>query len=573
MRLAIFATLLLTLAGCATIDRTPAPLTPPYDMIIRGGTVYDGLGNPGVRADVAITGDRIATIGSIPARLGKRVIDARGKAVAPGFINMLSWATESLLVDGRAMSDLKQGVTLEIFGEGSSMGPLTQAMKDEAKQQQTDLKFDIPWTSLGEYLEFLQKRGISPNVASFVGAATVRVHELGYANRQATPEELARMQELVRQAMREGALGVGSSLIYAPGTYASTEELIALAKASAPFGGRYISHLRSEADAIEPAVDELLRIARDGGVGAEVYHIKLSGKQNWSRYDAVIGKIEAARAAGLDVTADMYTYTAGSTGLDAAMPTWVQEGGTQAWIARMKDPAIRARVLKEMRGPPQGWENTYRNAGSPKNVLLVDFGNPKLKPLTGKTLEAVAKMRGTSPEDTMIDLVIEDGTRVGTVYFTMAEANVRKEMKLPWVAFGSDGAAPAPEGKFLLANPHPRTYGNVARLLGRYVREQHLISLAEAIRRLTSLPASNLHLRQRGSLTPGHFADVVVFDPSTISDKATFDQPHQYAVGVSDVIVNGIQVLRDGAHTGAVAGRVVRGAGWTGWTAQTIDNQ
>lgn len=568
MRFLFGLVLLVLLSSCASVDTGRAPVTPPYDVVIRGGTVYDGLGGPGSRMDIAITGDRIAKIGTVPARLGKKIIDARGKAVAPGFINMLSWATESLLVDGRAMSDIKQGVTLEIFGEGTSMGPLNPAMKEEARQQQTDLKYDIPWTSLGEYLDHLEKRGISPNVASFVGTGTLRVHEVGYANRRATPEELARMQELVRQAMREGALGIGSSLIYAPDTYSSTEELIALAQASAPFGGRYISHMRSESDAIEQAVDELLRIAKEGGVPAEIYHLKFGGKANWSKFTTVIDKIATARARGLDISADMYTYTAGATGLDAAMPTWVQEGGTKAWIERLKDPAIRARVIREMREPPKGWENLYRSAGSPKNLLLVGFGNPKLKPLTGKTLDEVARARNKSPEDTIIDLVIEDGTRVGTVYFLMSEQNIRKQIKLPYMAFGSDEGAPAPEGAFLLSNSHPRAYGNVARLLGRYVREQKIISLGEAIKRLTSLPADRLHLRQRGHLEPGYFADIVVFDPDRIEDKATFDKPHQYAVGVSDVFVNGIQVLRDGAHTGATAGRVVRGPGWTGWASQ-----
>jgi N-acyl-D-amino-acid deacylase len=562
---------LLLLAGCASTKQKSSVVTPPYDVVIRGGIVYDGLGGPGIKTDVGITGDRVTKIGTIPARQAKKVIDARGKAVAPGFINMLSWATESLLVDGRAMSDLKQGVTLQVFGEGWSMGPLNDAMKADMLRRQTDVKFDIIWTSLGDYLTFLEKRGVTPNIASFVGAATVRIHELGYENRQATPAEIARMQELVRQAMQQGALGVGSSLIYAPGTYASTEELIALAKASAPYKGRYISHMRSEGDQIDAAVNELLRISREGGVPAEIYHLKFGGNSNWPKYDAIVGKIDAARAAGLDITTNMYTYTAGATGLDAAMPTWVQEGGVEAWIARLKQPAIRARVLAEMRSAPKGWENLYRAAGSPKNLLLVDFGNPKLKYLIGKTLEQVAKIRKRSPEDTIIDLVIEDGTRVGTVYFLMSEANVKKQIKLPYMTFGSDEAAPATEGAFLLSNSHPRAYGNVARLLGRYVREQKLISLPEAVRRLTSMPANRLNLRDRGSLEPGKFADVVVFDPGSIADKATYAKPHQYAVGVSDVFVNGIQVLRGGNHTGATAGRVVRGAGWTGWTAQAKD--
>jgi N-acyl-D-amino-acid deacylase len=563
MRILLLLSALLALAGCASPASKQPYVTPPYDIVIRGGTVYDGLGNPGVKADVGITGDRVTKIGIIPARSAKKIIEAHGKAVAPGFINMLSWATESLLVDGRAMSDLKQGVTLQVFGEGWSMGPLNDTMKADMKRRQTDVKFDISWTSLGDYLTFLEKRGISPNVASFVGAATVRMHELGSDNRAPTPDELARMQELVRQSMRDGALGVGTSLIYAPGAYASTEELIALVQASAPYGGRYISHMRSEGDNIDKALDELLRISREGGVPAEIYHLKIAGKTNWPRYKSVIAKIEAARASGLDITTNMYTYTAGATGLDASMPTWVQEGGVEKWIERLKNPAIRARVLKEMRDTPKGWENLYRSAGSPKNLLLVDFGNPKLKYLTGKTLEEVARLRKTSPEDTMIDLVIEDGTRVGTVYFLMSEENVKKQISLPYMAFGSDEAAPATEGPFLLSNSHPRAYGNVARLLGRYVREQKLITLPEAIHKLSGLPATRLKLKDRGTLTPGAYADVVVFDAATIADKATYAKPHQYAVGVSHVVVNGIQLLRDGTHTGATAGRVIRGPGWT----------
>jgi N-acyl-D-amino-acid deacylase len=567
LRLLLFLSAILLLAGCANPARKNIYATPPYDVLIRGGTVYDGLGNPGVKADVGITGDRVTKIGTIPVRDAKKIIDARGKAVAPGFINMLSWATESLLVDGRAMSDLKQGVTLQVFGEGWSMGPLNDTMKADMKPRQRDVTFNISWTSLGQYLETLEKRGISPNVASFVGAATVRMHELGSDNRAPTADELARMQELVRQSMREGALGVGSSLIYAPGTFASTEELIALAQASAPYGGRYISHMRSESDNIERALDELLRISREGGVPAEIYHLKIAGKPNWPRYASVIAKIEAARASGLDISTNMYTYTAGATGLDAAMPTWVQEGGVEKWIERLKNPAIRARVLKEMREAPKGWESLYRSAGSPKNLLLVDFGNPKLKYLTGKTLDEVARLRKTSAEDTIIDLVIEDGTRVGTVYFLMSEDNVKKQIKLPYMAFGSDEASPATEDPFLRSNPHPRAYGNVARLLGRYVREQKLLSLPEAIHKLSGLPARRLNLKDRGTLTVGAYADVVVFDPATIADKATYAKPHHYAVGVSHVIVNGIQLLRDGNHTGATAGRVVRGPGWTGWGA------
>ncbi len=557
----LFSAFLLAVLAIAA----PSEAKPRYDIVIDGGTVYDGSGGEGRQADVAINGDKVVAIGQLKPSDGKQVIDARGKAVAPGFINMLSWATESLLEDGRAVSDIKQGVTLEVFGEGFSMGPINEPMRAEMIRSQTDIKFDVPWTTLGQYLEHLEMRGIAPNVASFIGATSVRVHELGYDNRKATPEELARMQELVSAAMKEGALGVGSSLIYAPASYSDSEELIALTQAASPFGGRYISHMRSEGNEIEAAVDELLRIGKEGGVGAEIYHLKFGGAENWGKYDRIIAKIEAARAAGQDVTTNMYTYTAGATGLDAAMPPWVQEGGTLKWIERLKDPATRAKVVVEMRAEPKGWENLARLAGSPDKILLIGFGNPALKPLTGKSLAEVATMRGTSPEDTMIDLVIEDGTRVGTAYFLMSEDNVRKQVKLPYMSFGSDAEAPATEGAFLLSNTHPRAYGNVARLLGRYVRDEGLISLGEAVRRLTLLPATNLKLRGRGMLAPGYFADVVVFDPATVADKATFDKPHQYSVGVEQVFVNGVQVLKDGEPTGKAAGRVVRGPGWTGW--------
>ncbi len=557
LKLAIAAVFTL-LSQAGAVQSAP---TPAYDVVIRGGTVYDGLGGPGVIGDVAIKGDRIVEIGVVQAT-GRREIDARGKAVAPGFINMLSWANESLLVDGRAMSDLKQGVTLQVMGEGQSMGPLSPEMRAEYIRRQTDLKYPVTWTTLDEYLTTLEKRGISPNVASFLGAETVRVHTMGSVNRAATPAELQQMQALVRAAMRDGALGVASSLIYAPGTYANTEELIALAKAAAPFGGRYISHMRSEGNRLNEGVDELLRIAREARIGAEIYHLKMAGAPNWPKLASVVRQVEQARASGLDVTADMYTYIAGATGFDAAMPPWVQEGGYVEWAKRLRDPSIRARVIAEMRGAPQGWENLYQAAGSTDNIIAIGFGNPALKPLTGKTLTQIAAARGTSPEDTIIDLVIEDGSRVQVAYFLMSEDNVRKQIALPWMAFGSDAEAIAPEGAFLLSNPHPRAYGTFARLLGRYVRDEKLITLPEAIRRLTSLPATNLKIEKRGRLTKGYFADVVVFDPATIADKATFAEPQQYAIGVSDVIVNGTLVLDNGEHTGKTAGRVVRGPGW-----------
>ena len=535
-------------------------MTAEYDLVIRNGTVYDGSGGAPFTADVAVRGDRIAAVGS--AGRGKVEIDARGLAVAPGFINVLSWATESLIVDGRSMGDLKQGVTLEVFGEGWSMGPLNDAMRKEEKEQQGDLKFDIPWTTLGEYLEHLERRGVSCNVASFVGATTVRIHVLGYADRKPTAPELDRMRDLVRQAMREGALGVGSSLIYAPAFYADTAELVALSRVAAEHDGLYISHLRSEGNRFEEAVDEILRIAREAGVRAEIYHLKAAGEPNWPKMDRVIAKLEKARAEGVRITADMYTYTAGATGLDAAMPPWVQEGGYSKWAERLQDPAVRERVRREMSTPTDAWENLYLLAGSPEKVLLVGFKNDALKPLTGKSLAEVAKLRGKSPEETAMDLVVEDGSRVGTVYFMMSEENLRKQMKLPWVSFGSDAASTAPEGAFLKSRPHPRAYGNFARFLGKYVRDEKVIPLAEAVRRLTSLPAENLRLRDRGALKPGAFADIAVFDPARIRDHATFEDPHRYATGVVHVLVNGVPVLRDGEHTGAKPGRVVRGPGW-----------
>jgi len=560
-----FIASLVPLISCAPVTSSaPGSVVPSssYDVLIRGGTVYDGSGAPGRRGDVALNGDTIAAVGDLSRVRGRLEIDATGLAVAPGFINMLSWATESLIVDPRAQSDIRQGVTLEVFGEGSSMGPLNDRMKKEMVEEQGDVKFDVDWTTLGEYLESLTRRGVTPNVASFIGATTVRVHELGYANRAPTAEELARMQALVRHAMEEGALGVGSSLIYAPAFYAGTDELIALARAAAPYGGSYISHMRSEGTRLLEAIDELLTIGREGGVAAEIYHLKAAGTANWDKLAGAIAKIDSARAAGQRVRANMYTYTAGATGLDAAMPPWVQEGGYTEWAKRLKDPAIRARVAQEMRTPTDKWENFFTAVESPEKMILVGFRNDSLKPLTGKTLAEVARLRGKSAEETAMDLVVEDGSRVGTVYFLMSEANVRRQIAIPWVSFGSDGAAPAPEGVFLKSNPHPRAYGNVARLLGKYVREEKVIPLEEAVRRLTSLPAGNLGIGRRGSLRPGYFADIAVFDAARVRDNATFERPHQYATGMAHVFVNGVQVLKNGEHTGATPGRLVRGPGW-----------
>lgn len=537
---------------------------PDYDVVIRGGTIYDGSGGAAFVGDLAIKDDTIAVVGGDVVGSAGIEIDASGKAIAPGFVNMLSWATESLIEDPLSQSDIRQGVTLEVFGEGWSMGPLNEEMKQEVVRQQGDIKFDVEWTTLGEYLDYLERRGVAPNIASFVGATTVRIHEIGYEDRPPTPDELGRMRDLVRQGMEEGALGLGSSLIYAPAFYAGTEELIELARIASEYGGMYISHMRSEGNRLVEALNELITIAREAEIPAEVYHLKAAGRSNWGKLDQVIDIIESARGEGLRITADMYTYTAGATGLDAAMPPWVQEGGHDAWVERLKDPEIRRRVEGEMRTPTDEWENLYLAAGA-ENVLLVGFKNDSLKPLTGKTLAEVAAMRGKSPEETAMDLVIQDDSRVGTVYFLMSEENVARQIALPWVSFCSDAGSLAPEGVFLKSNPHPRAYGNFARLLGKYVREEGVIPLEEAVRRLTSLPATNLSLKRRGSLRPGYFADVVVFDPATITDHATFDEPHQYATGMEHVFVNGVQVLRDGEHTGETPGRVVRGPGWIGW--------
>jgi len=536
-----------------------------YDLIIRGGGIYDGSGDAAFVADLAIDGDAIAAIGDLRDSRGRSEIDAGGLAVAPGFINMLSWATESLIEDGRSQSDIRQGVTLEVFGEGWSMGPISDRMKEEEVEQQGDIKYDIEWNSLGEYLEHLVERGISTNIASFMGATTARIYSIGYEDRAPSPDELEQMRGLVRQAMEEGALGLGSSLIYAPAFYAETDELIALAKVAAEYDGMYISHMRNESNSLLEALEEFFAIAREADIRSEIYHLKTSGRANWHKLDTVFSRVEQARAEGLEITADMYTYPASSTGLDAAMPPWVQEGGYKSWAERLKDTAIRQRVQREMNTPSDDWANGYLAAGSPENILLVSFKNDELKPLTGKTLAEVAAMRGTSPEETAMDLVIEDGSRVGCVYFTMSEENVQKKIAQPWVSFGSDAGSLATEGVFLKSNPHPRAYGTFARVLGKYVREERVLSLEEAVHKMTFLPASNLKIRRRGRLAPGYYADVVIFDPDEVADHATFDKPHQYATGVFHVFVNGVQVLEDGKHTGATPGRVIRGPGWSGW--------
>jgi len=554
----------LALATAALFVTSAAPPA-DYTILIHGGTIYDGTGRDPYVGDVALKGDKIAYVGPHAPGTAARTVDATGKAVSPGFVNMLSWATESLIADGRGVSDTVQGVTLEVMGEGDSMGPWNDEMKRLDLKRQGDIKYPIRWTTLGQYLEYLQKKGITPNVASFVGATTVRVHELGEKDVDPTPAQLDRMRALVRQAMKEGALGVGSSLIYAPATYAETPELTAITTEAGKCGGMYISHMRSEGNKLLEAIDELVQISKDSGAPAEIYHFKQGGEPNWGKLDAAIAKVEAARAAGQRITADMYMYPAGATGLDAAMPTWVQSGGLEAWTKRLKDPATRARLVKEMRTPSNDWENLLLLSGSPDRVLLIAFKNPKLKPLTGKTLAEVARMRGKSPEETAMDLVIEDGSRVGTVYFLMSEDNIKKEAGLKWMGLGSDEASEIPEGVFLKSSSHPRAYGNTARFLGHYVRDEHATTLQDAIRRLTSQPATNLGIRNRGYLAQGYYGDVVIFDPAQIQDHATFEKPKQLATGVDDVFINGTQVLKDGKHTGAKPGRFVRGPGWTGW--------
>ena len=534
-------------------------------LYIVNGLIVDGSGGAPYRGWLSFEGDRIIAMGRDwpPGRLAHdaKMFDAKGQAIAPGFINMLSWANESLLADGRALSDLKQGVTLEVMGEGTSMGPWTEAMKRIREARQDDIKYKVTWTSLADYLNMLEARGIAVNVASFVGASTVRVHELGENNVQPTPEQLARMQGLVKTAMHEGALGVGSALIYTPGNHAGTAELTALAKAAGDCGGMYISHIRNEGPTIEAALDEIISISRNSGARAEIYHLKQAGQNNWGKYDDVISRIEKARAAGVQLSANMYSYAASSTGLDASMPLWVQEGGIERWVARMKDPANRARVIAEMKNPPPGETNSMQEAGGPEKVLLLGFRSEALKPLTGKTLVEVAAQRGKSAEDTAIDLMIEDGSRIQVAYFSMNEENVKKQVALPWISFGSDAEAQAPEGVFLKSSTHPRAYGNFARVLGKYVRDEKVISLGEAVRKLAALPADTLRIEGRGRLRPGNFADIVIFDPDTIADTATFARPQQLAVGVHHVWVNGVQVLKNGEATGAAAGRFVKGPG------------
>ena len=540
-----------------------ASADPPFDVIIKGGTLYDGTGAEARSTDIAIRGDRIAGIGDLANATAKTTIDARGLAVAPGFINMLSWSTESLIQDGRSQSEIRQGVTTEIMGEGESMGPVNDRLRQYMLKNQADIKYEIKWNTLAEYLQYLEKRGISCNAASFLGATTVRAYVIGFNDRIPTPQEMDQMRELVRKEMEAGALGIGTSLIYPPAFYAKTDELIELCKVAARYKGKYISHMRSEGNQLLEALDELFRIAREANIPAEIYHIKAAGQKNWPKVDELLARIEKAQKDGLKVRANMYSYTAAGTGLDACFPPWTEDGGYDALFKRLRDPVTREKIKAEVSVDSDKWENLYLGAGSPDNILLAAFKSDKLKPLTGKTLAKVAEMRSKDPIDTAMDLVAEDESRIGTVYFIMSEDNVKKELQKPWISFGSDEASQAPEGVFLKSNPHPRAYGNFARVLGKYVRDEKVITLPEAVRRLSGLPATNLGLDHRGFIQEGMFADVVVFDPATIADRATFDKPHQYAVGMKHVFVNGVQVLKDGEHTGAKPGRALWGPGKT----------
>jgi len=557
--LTVFVTAFTTFAQAGFSAPAPAD----FDVIIKDGTVYDGTGAEPKQVDVAIRGDRIVGIGDFKTANAKTIIDAKGLAVAPGFINMLSWSVASLIQDGRSQSEIRQGVTTEIMGEGESMGPLNDRVREHMLRQQTDIKYDIKWNTLAEYLQYLEKRGVSCNVASFIGATTIREYVIGFDDKPPTTEQLDQMRELVRKEMEAGALGIGTSLIYPPAFYAKTDELIELCKVAATYQGKYISHMRSEGNRLLEALDELIRISREAKIPAEVYHIKASGRQNWPKIDDLLSRIETAQKEGLKITADMYTYTAGGTGLDASLPPWTEDGGYPALFKRLRDPATREKIKAEVQKPKGAWENLYLDAGGPEHILLVEFKSEKLKPLTGKTLAEVAKMRGKDPIDTAMDLIAEDESRIGALYFIISEDNVKKELTKPWISFGSDEASQAPEGVFLKSNPHPRAYGNFARVLGKYLRDEKVIPMKKAIRRLSGLPATNLGLDHRGFLKEGMFADVVVFDPATIADRATFDKPHQYAVGMKDVFVNGVQVLKDGEHTGAKPGRALWGPGKT----------
>ncbi len=533
-----------------------------YDTIIRNGMIYDGNAGEAYKADIAVNADTIAFIGDLSNESAKNEIDAKGMAIAPGFINMLSWSNESLIEDGGSQSELRQGVTLEVMGEGESMGPLNAKMKEQMKKGQSDIKYNIEWNTLGQYLNWLEKKGISCNVASFVGATTVRQFVVGEDDRDPTPAQMDSMKLLVRQAMEEGAMGVGSSLIYPPAFFAKTNELIELCKEASKYNGMYISHIRNEGNKLFEAVEELMTISKEANLPAEIYHFKASGKDNWWKVDSLIKRIDKARAEGLKITADMYTYNASATGLTAAFPPSLQDGGFDSLWHRLQRADVREKMKKAMDANAQDWENTYYGAGGAKGVLLLAFKRDSLRKYTGKTLEEVAKIRGTSPEETAMNLIVEDSSRIGVSYFSMDSVNVQKEVAVPWMSFCSDESSQAPEGVFLKTNPHPRAYGSFVRVLGKYSRDEKVLPLQQAVYQLSKLPATNLKLQKRGELKVGNYADIVVFDPNAVKDNATFAKPHQYASGMIHVFVNGVQVLKDGEHTNARPGRFVKGPGY-----------
>jgi N-acyl-D-amino-acid deacylase len=532
-----------------------------YDTIIRNGMIYDGNGGEPYKGDIGINADTIAFIGDLSKAFAKNEVDAKGNAVAPGFINMMGHSEESLIQDGRGQSDIRQGVTTEIFCE-SSMGPLNAKTKKQLQDGQGDIKYKVEWNTLGEYMNFLEKKGISPNIASFIGTDVARVYVLGEDNIAPSPAQLDSMKLLVRQAMEEGALGVTDALIYPPATFAKTDELIALSKEASKYGGTYSSHMRSEGNKLWEAVEELITISKEANIPAEIHHLKAAGKNNWGKMDSVIRRVERARSEGQDITADMYTYIAGATGMTSAFPPTLQDGGFGKLRERLMDPKIRKEMIKAMNTNAVDWENLYYGAGGAEHVLLLGFKQDSLKKFTGKTLAEVAKIRGTSPEETAMDLIIQDSTRVGVAYFLMTEDNVKKQVSLPWVSFGSDEASYTPEGVFLKSNAHPRAYGNFARVIGVYTRDEKLMTLQEAIRKLANLPSKHLKLQKRGELKVGNYADIAVFDPAKVKDNATFEKPHQYSEGMIHVFVNGVQVLKDGEHTNAKPGRFVKGPGF-----------
>ena len=531
-----------------------------YDTIILNGMIYDGNGGDPYKGDIGINADTIAFIGDLKKAKGRNETDANGMAVAPGFINMMGHSEVSLIVDGRSQGDIRQGVTTEIFTE-SSMAPLNPGMKKQMQEGQGDIKFKVEWNTLGEYMRYLENKGISCNIASYVGTGTIRQYIIGEDNKDPTASQLDSMKMLVKQAMEEGAMGVTNALIYPPDFFAKTDELIALSKEAARYGGAYSSHMRSEGDKFLEAIEELISISQQANIPAEIFHLKAAGKDNWYKMDSAIRRVERARREGLQITADMYNYIAGATGLTATMPPTLQDGGFGKLRERLQNPAIRKQIKKEMDTKTDKWENFFNSVGTPENILLLGFKQDSLKKYIGKTLGQIAKLCGTSPEETAMDLIIHDSTRVECAYFLMNEENVRKQIALPWVSFGSDEGSYTNEGIFLKSNAHPRAYGNFARLLGKYCRDEKLISLQEAIRKLSKLPAINLKITQRGELRVGNYADIVVFDPAKVKDNATFEKPHQYADGMIDVFINGARVLKNGEHTGAKPGRFVKGPG------------